>query len=73
MSDALNKLSGWVGQTAAIGMRLPDDTLEVMCTFVRKHRQHLILNDELKLRKTFEAWQYLKFCGILALKYCNIL
>ena len=54
----LSTLSGWAVHTAAIGMRLPDDSLELLCAFVSKKRLHLLPSDEQRLRRAFRIWRY---------------
>ncbi|PRW60220.1 Tbc2 translation chloroplastic [Chlorella sorokiniana] len=51
-------LAGWASCLAAIGLRLPEQQLKALCSYVRKHLQQLSKGCRKQLRAAFETWGY---------------
>ena len=49
-------LAGWAACLAAIGLRLPGQQLEALCSYVDSHRQQLNPGYKKLLLSAFEAW-----------------
>ena len=49
-------LGGWAAILAAIGLRLPQQQLEALCSYVGRHKQQLNRGDRKELMRAFEAW-----------------
>ncbi len=55
-AEQLGYIAGWAASLAAIGMRLPDEDLQLVCGLVEGHGQHLRPMHREQLREAFAAW-----------------
>ncbi len=51
-------LASWAGLLAAIGLRLPAQQLESLCSYVGQQLQELQPIDRSSLQRAFKAWGY---------------
>ena len=51
-------LAGWAAILAAIGLRLPGQQLEALCSYVDRHMQQLNRGVRKDLVRAFGAWGY---------------
>ena len=59
-------LASWAAILAAIGLRLPEQQLVALCSYVGRHRQQLQPMDRKKLMSAFEAWGHQPGLALLA-------
>ena len=54
--DQLPYLAGWAAQLVAIGLRLPEQQLAAICSYVGRHMEQLKRGDRKNLLNAFESW-----------------
>ena len=59
-------LAGWAAHPADIGLRLPEQQLEALCSYVGQHGRQLSKGDRKKLQRAFQAWGYQPGLALLA-------
>ncbi|PRW60544.1 alpha beta-hydrolase isoform B [Chlorella sorokiniana] len=62
----LRYLASWASHLAAIGLRLPDQQLEALCSYVGQHAKQLRAGDRACLQRAFETWGYQPGLALLA-------
>ncbi|PRW60376.1 RAP domain [Chlorella sorokiniana] len=65
-TGGLSYLASWASHLAAIGLRLPEQQLEAICSYVSTHLQQLSKGHVKLLRTAFEAWGYQPGLALLA-------
>ena len=59
-------LASWAASLAAIGLRLPEQQLGALCSYLRQHGRQLKEGDRMDLQRAFEAWGHQPGLALLA-------
>ena len=51
-------LAGWAANLAGIGLQLPEQQLEALCSYVSRQGQAISKGHRLQLERAFNAWGY---------------
>ena len=59
-------LAAWAAHLAGISLRLPEQQLEALCSYMGQHGRQLSKGSRLQLRRAFDAWGYQPGLALLA-------
>ena len=63
---ALPYLASWAAHLADIGLRLPEQQLEALCSYVGRHGRQLSKGHRQQLQRAFDSWGYQPGVALMA-------